>query len=320
METITLKLQSPKINNIDVENTVTGFILNYNGGNHIITVHHFLPIDKVYDQETNNELDIEINSSWNEGLILNTNNVNLSKYKIFSKVHNNIPKLNSRLSMKVDGNRIELEFIGYDMIPFNNIQLDVPILLIKARIISNLDKFAGYSGSPVFIKNKIIGIFTKIRSDSNIAYIIPIYIITKNLEKEDNSNIYTMNVKNIQKIGSWIVNKDNEVYHPTLKLNIPVATYFLIEGDLNFKSIIYFGKKKTSVDLVQTVTKKDQVSDSNANIVLRNDSEYKLNIRLLTFLKNIEFNSNILYDLVQTLMRQQKETWIKISDNKISFV
>lgn len=320
METITLKLQSPKINNIDVENTVTGFILNYNGGNHIITVHHFLPIDKVYDQETNNELDIEINSSWNEGLILNTNNVNLSKYKIFSKVHNNIPKLNSRLSMKVDGNRIELEFIGYDMIPFNNIQLDVPILLIKARIISNLDKFAGYSGSPVFIKNKIIGIFTKIRSDSNIAYIIPIYIITKNLEKEDNSNIYTMNVKNIQKIGSWIVNKDNEVYHPTLKLNIPVATYFLIEGDLNFKSIIYFGKKKTSVDLVQTVTKKDQVSDSNENIVLRNDSEYKLNIRLLTFLKNIEFNSNILYDLVQTLMRQQKETWIKISDNKISFV
>ena len=320
METITLKLQSQKINNIDVENTVTGFILNYNGGNHIITVHHFLPIDKVYDQETNNELDIEINSSWNEGLILNTNNVNLSKYKIFSKVHNNIPKLNSRLSMKVDGNRIELEFIGYDMIPFNNIQLDVPILLIKARIISNLDKFAGYSGSPVFIKNKIIGIFTKIRSDSNIAYIIPIYIITKNLEKEDNSNIYTMNVKNIQKIGSWIVNKANEVYHPTLKLNIPVATYFLIEGDLNFKSIIYFGKKKTSVDLVQTVTKKDQVSDSNANIVLRNDSEYKLNIRLLTFLKNIEFNSNILYDLVQTLMRQQKETWIKISDNKISFV
>jgi len=320
METITLKALSPKINNLDVENTITGFIFNYNGSNHIITVHHFLPIDKVYDQETNNELDIEINSSWNEGLILNTNNVNLSKYKIFSKVHNNIPKLNSRLSMKVDGNRIELEFIGYDMIPFNNIQLDVPILLIKARIISNLDKFAGYSGSPVFIKNKIIGIFTKIRSDSNIAYIIPIYIITKNLEKEDNSNIYTMNVKNIQKIGSWIVNKDNEVYHPTLKLNIPVATYFLIEGDLNFKSIIYFGKKKTSVDLVQTVTKKDQVSDSNANIVLRNDSEYKLNIRLLTFLKNIEFNSNILYDLVQTLMRQQKETWIKISDNKISFV
>lgn len=320
MDTITLKFYTTKINNIDVENTVTGFVLNYNGKNQIITIHHFLPINKVYERETNNELDIEINSSWNEGLILKTDNVDLSKYKIFSKVHNNIPKLNSRLSMKTDGNRIELEFIGYDMFPFNNIQLDVQMIFIKARIITNIDNFAGYCGSPVFIKNKIIGIFSKIRTDSNIAYIIPIYIITKNLEKEDNSNIYTMNVKNIQKIGSWIVNKDNEVYHPTLKLNIPIATYFLIEGDLNFKSIIYFGKKKTSIDLVQTVTKKDQVSDSDVNIVTRNVSEYKVNLRLLSFLKKANFDSNVLYDLVQTLMRQRKETWIEISDNKISFV
>jgi hypothetical protein len=320
MDTITIKFNTTKINNIDVENTVTGFVFNYNGKNQIVTVHHFLPIDKVYERETNNELDIEINSSWNEGLILKTDNVDLSKYKIFSKVHNNIPKLNSRLSMKTDGNRIEFEFIGYDMFPFNNIQLDVPILFIKARIITNIDNFAGYCGSPVFIKNKIIGIFSKIRTDSNIAYIIPIYVITKNLEKEDNSNIYTMNVKNIQKIGSWIVNKDNEVYHPTLKLNIPIATYFLIEGDLNFKSIIYFGKKKTSIDLLQTVTKKDLVSDSDVNIITRNVSEYKLNLRLLSFLKKANFDSNVLYDLVQTLMRQQKETWIKIFNNKISFV
>lgn len=320
MDTITIKFNTTKINNIDVENTVTGFVLNYNGKNQIVTVHHFLPIDKVYERETNNELDIEINSSWNEGLILKTDNVDLSKYKIFSKVHNNIPKLNSRLSMKTDGNRIEFEFIGYDMFPFNNIQLDVPILFIKARIITNIDNFAGYCGSPVFIKNKIIGIFSKIRTDSNIAYIIPIYIITKNLEKEDNSNIYTMNVKNIQKIGSWIVNKDNEVYHPTLKLNIPIATYFLIEGDLNFKSIIYFGKKKTSIDLLQTVTKKDLVSDSDVNIITRNVSEYKLNLRLLSFLKKANFDSNVLYDLVHVLIKQEKETWIKLSDNKISFV
>jgi len=324
MDTISLKFITTKINNIDVENDVTGFVLNYNGKNHIITIHHFLPINKVYECETNNELDIEINSSWNEGLILKTDNVNLSKYKIFSKVHNNIPKLNSRLSMRTNGNRIEFEFIGYEMFPFNNIQLDVPMIFIKTRIISDVNNFAGYCGSPVFINNKIIGIFSKKRTDSNIAFIIPIYIITKNLEKEDNSNIYTMNIKNIQKIGSWIVNKDNEVYHPTLKLNIPIATYFLIEGDLNFKSIIHFGKKKISIDLVQTVIKKDQIFDSNVNIVTRNITEYKLNLRLLSFLKNINFDSNILYDLIQTFMRQkketQKDTWIEISDNKILFV
>lgn len=320
METLTLKFQSNQFNKRDVENIVTGFILNYGGKNHIITIHHFLPIDKVYDTETNNELNIEINSSWNEGLILNTQNVDLLKYKIFSKVHNNIPKLNSRLSMKIDGNRIELETIGCDMVPFDNIQMDVPILLIKARIFSNIDKFAGLSGSPVFIKNKIVGIFTKTRTDANIAYIIPIYVITKNLEKEDNSNIYTMNVKNIRKIGSWIVNKDNEVYHPTLKLNIPIATYFLLEGDLNFKSILYFGKKTSSVDLVQCIAKKDLVSDCDINIITRNDSEYKLNVRLLSYLKNIEFDSKLLYDLVHLLIKQKKETWIKLSDNKISLI
>lgn len=320
METLTLKFQSNQFNKRDVENIVTGFILNHDGKNHIITIHHFLPIDKVYDTETNNELNIEINSSWNEGLILNTQNVDLLKYKIFSKVHNNIPKLNSRLSMKIDGNRIELETIGYDMVPFDNIQMDVPILLIKARIFSNIDKFAGVSGSPVFIKNKIVGIFTKARTDANIVYIIPIYVITKNLEKEDNSNIYTTNVKNIKKIGSWIVNKDNEVYHPTLKINIPVATYFLLEGDLNFKTILYFGKKASSVDLVQSVTKKDLLSDCDTNIITRNDSEYKLNIRLLSYLKNIEFDSKLLYDLVHVLIKQKKETWIKLSDNKISFI
>ena len=320
METLTLKFQSNQFNKRDVENIVTGFILNHDGKNHIITIHHFLPIDKVYDTETNNELNIEINSSWNEGLILNIQNVDLSKYKIFSKVHNNIPKLNSRLSMKIDGNRIELETIGYDMVPFDNIQIDVPILLIKARIFSNIDKFAGVSGSPFFIKNKIVGIFTKARTDANIVYIIPIYVITKNLEKEDNSNIYTTNVKNIKKIGSWIVNKDNEVYHPTLKINIPVATYFLLEGDLNFKTILYFGKKASSVDLVQSVTKKDLLSDCDTNIITRNDSEYKLNIRLLSYLKNIEFDSKLLYDLVHVLIKQKKETWIKLSDNKISFI
>jgi len=319
METISLKFITTKINNIDVENTVTGFVLNYNGKKHIITVHHFLPINKVYDCETNNELDIEINSSWNEGLILKTDNVNLLKYNIFSKVHNNSPKLNSRLFMKVDGIRIEFEFLGYDMFPFNNIQLDIPMIFIRAKIITNFNNLDGCCGSPVLIKNKVIGIFSKFKTDSNIAYIIPIYIITKNLEKEDNSNIYTMNIKNIQKIGSWIVN-NNKVYHPTLKLNIPIATYFLIEGDLNFKSLIHFGKKKTSIDLVQTVIKKDLISDSNVNIVTRNVSEYKLNLRLLEFLRNINFDSNVLFDLVQTFIRQKKETWIKISDNKISFV
>jgi hypothetical protein len=316
-QTLTLKILSQKFNGQNIKTTTYGFVLNYNGKNYIITVHHFLPIYKIFDFETNNELNIEINSSWNEGLILDTENVDLSKYKIFSKIHNSVPKLKSNLSMMINNDRIQLEIIGYDLIPFDNIQMDVPILIIKAKILSDFKNFAGYSGSPVFYENKIVGIYTKLKTDTNVAFIIPIYIIIKNLEKEDNSNIYTVNVKNIRKICTWNVNKDNHIYHPTLKFNIPVNTYFLVEGDINFKTIIHYGKKK--IDLIQSELKKDLALDSNSNLIIRNDSEYKLNIRLLSLLKYSNIDPKVLKNIIINLS-MKKENWLKITDNILSIL
>jgi hypothetical protein len=316
-QTLTLKILSQKFNGQNIKNTTYGFVLNYNGKNYIITIHHFLPIYKIFDFETNNELNIEINSSWNEGLILDTENVDLSKYKIFSKIHNSVPKLKSNLSMMINNDCIRLEIIGYDLIPFDNIQMDVPILIIKAKILSDFKNFAGYSGSPVFYENKIVGIYTKLKTDTNVAFIIPIYIIIKNLEKEDNSNIYTVNVKNIRKICTWNVNKDNHIYHPTLKFNIPVNTYFLVEGDINFKTIIHYGKKK--IDLIQSELKKDLALDSNSNLIIRNDSEYKLNIRLLSLLKYSTIDPKVLKNIIINLS-MKKENWLKITDNILSIL
>lgn len=311
METFTLTLKSKQFDQQEVENTVTGFILNYNGKNYVITIHHFRPIDEVYD-DLNNQLNIKINSSWNEGLILSTKNMDISKYTIFSKLHNNLPKLYSRLSMKMGEKFIELECDGYELIPFDNFQMDIPTLLIRTIILSDDVELAGFSGSPVFIKDKIIGIFCRVRADSNIAYIIPIYIITKNLDKEDNSNIYTVKVKHIKKIGPWIVNKDNEVYHPKLRYNIPISTYFLLEGDINFKVIIHYGKKTQSFDLIQTIVKKDLISDSINSIITRNNCEYKLNVRLLKHLKDIKIDIKPLI----MIMLNQKDTWIRLTDEK----
>lgn len=316
-QTLTLKILSQKFNGQNIKTTTYGFVLNYNGKNYIITIHHFLPIYKIFDFETNNELNIEINSSWNEGLILDTENVDLSKYKIFSKIHNSVPKLKSNLSMMINNDCIRLEIIGYDLIPFDNIQMDVPILIIKAKILSDFKNFAGYSGSPVFYENKIVGIYTKLKTDTNVAFIIPIYIIIKNLEKEDNSNIYTVNVKNIRKICTWNVNKDNYVYHPTLKFNIPVNTYFLVEGDINFKTIIHYGKKK--IDLIQSELKKDLALDSNSNLIIRNDSEYKLNIRLLSLLKYSTIDPKVLKNIIINLS-MKKENWLKMTDNILSIL
>jgi len=317
-DTLTLKITTQKLNGDQLENIFSGFILNYNNKNHVITIHHFLPISKVYDMDSNNELTININSSWSEALILETDNVEVSKYKIFSKIHNNIPKSDCSLFIKALGKRHELEIIGYDMIPFDNIQMDVTIPVIKTNILSNGVNFAGFSGSPVFIKNKIVGVFSKIRTDNNIAYIIPIYIILKNLDKLDNLNVYTTNVSDIKKIGSWVVNKDNEIYHPTLKFNIPINSYFLLEGDLNYKTIIFHGNTETNVDLLPSVIKKDLASDCDNNIIIRNDSEYKINTRLLAFLRTYNFDSNVLHSMVLALTKYRSNFWLKINDNKIS--
>lgn len=319
-ETLTLKIKTQKLNKDEIENIVTGFILNHNNKNHIITIHHFLPISTVYDVDSNNELPIKINSSWSEALILETDTVEISKYKIFSKVHNNIPKLECSLFIKAFGKRHELEIIGYDMIPFDNIQIDIPIPVIRTKILSGVENFAGFSGSPVFIKNKIVGVFSKIRTDNNIAYIIPIYIITKNLDKLDNSNIYTTNISEIKKIGSWVVNKDNEIYHPTLKFNIPISSYFLLEGDSNYKTIIFYGNEKPTVDLLPSIVKKDLASDCNNNIIIRNESEYKINTRLLSFLRTYEFDPSVLHSIVIALTKYKSNFWLKITDNKISII
>ncbi len=315
---MTLKIITQPLNSRMIENSVTGFILNHENSNHIISVHHFLPINAVLEYESETPLNIKINSSWSEALILETNNMDFSKYKIFSKVHNNIPKPDCPLFIKVAGKRLELQITGYEMLPFDNIQSDITIPIIKTRSLTPINNLAGLSGSPVFIKNKIVGVFSKIRPDDNTLYIIPIYIFIKNLEKNNNSRVFTTDIKNIKKIGSWVVNKDYEIYHPTLKFNIPINSYFLIEGDINFKTIIYYGDDKPRVDLIPAVVKKNLASDCDNNLLVRNDSEYKITTRLLSYLKTFEFDDETLYKLVMLLTKTTNEYWLKVEDNKFS--
>ncbi len=315
---MTLKIITQPLNSRMIENLVTGFILNHENSNYIISVHHFLPINAVLEYESETPLNIKINSSWSEALILETNNMDFSKYKIFSKVHNNIPKPDCPLFIKVAGKRLELQITGYEMLPFDNIQSDITIPIIKTRSLTPINNLAGLSGSPVFIKNKIVGVFSKIRPDDNTLYIIPIYIFIKNLEKNNNSRVFTTDIKNIKKIGSWVVNKDYEIYHPTMKFNIPINSYFLIEGDINFKTIIYYDDDKPRVDLIPAIVKKNLASDCDNNLLVRNNSEYKITTRLLSYLKTFEFDDETLYKLVMLLTKTTNEYWLKVEDNKFS--
>ncbi len=323
-ETVNLKINMQTFISSDLESKLNGFILNYNGVNYIVSVHHFLPIRSVYDLDTNNELPILINSCWSEILILDSTNIDISKYKITEKIQNKFPKIDEHIFIKTNHKRYDLKVVGYESIPFDNIQNNITIPQIKCSILYDIENVAGLSGSPVFIKNKIVGIFSKYRPDTKTIYVIPIYVVIKNIEKNDNNHIYSIQTENIKKINSYNV-KDNEIYHPTLKINININTYFLLEGDTNNKVIIHYENKeknKIEIEEIESSIKENLISPCDLNIVSRKDNlEFKINTRLLSLLHRYNSDNKIALKLLFILTKNKSsENWIELLNGCIKII
>jgi hypothetical protein len=182
--------------------------------------------------------------------------------------------------------------------------------------------FAGLSGSPVYINEKVIGILSKINLVDNIIYIIPIYLAIKTLEKYDNDNVYWMNIKNIKKINAFNV-KDNEIYHPTLKINIPLNTYFLLEGDNKQKIPIQYetmmtDKKQLDIGYIETTISNLINSPTDSRLMTRSCGtyqEYKVNTRLLSLLHKFCPNKKLITQLlfaIKSNTDHEKCLWIKM--------
>jgi hypothetical protein len=186
-----IKLKTQTFLNKNLEQKLYSFILNYKKINYIISLHHNLPIDKVYN-DLNIELNIKVNSCWSEVLILQTDNVDIEKYHINSKIQNKIPKINQVMYIKTNDQRYETIMIDHVFIPFDNINNELTIPYLRTRLYEKIENLSGLSGSPVYIEDSLIGVFSKFDIEESIAYIIPIYIIIKNITKKDNINIYTL--------------------------------------------------------------------------------------------------------------------------------
>lgn len=324
-EIVNLKLNMQTFISNDLETKLNGFILNYNGENYIISVHHFLPVKSVYDLDTNNELTIRVNSCWSEILLLDTSHIDISKYKITDKIQNKLPKPDEYIYIKTNNQRYELKVLDYESIPFDNIQNNITIPQIKCSVMSDIiENIAGLSGSPVFIKNKIVGVLSKYRPDSKTIYVIPIYVIIKNIEKHDNQNIYCIDIENIKKINSYNV-KDNEIYHPTLKINVNINTYFLMEGDIDNKVLIHYENKEISKNIIEefkSSIKENLISSCDMNIVSRKDnSEFKINTRLLSLLHRFNADNKIALKLLFLLNKNKSSNiWIGIVNGCIKIL
>jgi hypothetical protein len=311
---LTLNVECQEYLSKNIKQKMSGFVININGNNQIVTLHHFLPIQKVIETETNQELSILINSSWSEFLVLDFKNISLDKYSIFKDVHNKLPKPNDELIMEIASpggadKRCALKVCGYDFIPYDNLNTSITLPYIRASVISNVSEFAGLSGSPVFINNKLVGVFSKAYSNNQTVLIIPIYVLIRNLEKKDNYHIYKYS-SIPKKINTYHVKENMEIYHPTLKIVVPFSSYLLLEGDLDCGSIIqnYIGEityEKMIVD-----TKLGNMID--CDLIKSNQYTYLITPRLLSLLKRI-FSRPVLQhisSLIESSDRKDGEIWL----------
>jgi len=289
------------------------FFFKYKKIIYIITLHHNLPINNI--KLNDNDLDIHINSQWSEVLILNINkNINLLNYNIYNKFYIRLPKINDVTYINYNNRKISLQVINIIFLPFNDISnFLLPYILLKGH--TNIDnKSIGY---PIFIKNKIIGIISKYDTENDLLYVLPIYIVIKNLLKKDNSNIYNISSKHIKitKINYYNVS-DNFIFNRNLNIKIPLSTYFLLEGD-NKKKVIfhYFYKKiykKTKKIIIHNNLNFYEIKklkiDNDDNIIIHGN-KCKINHRLLALLRLYNLNS-YLNKIFEELNNNNNSNWI----------
>jgi len=317
---ITQEFES-KLLNVNVK----GFVLNYENRNYIITLHHNIPIHNI--NIVDNEsiiLSIKINSRWNESLIIDYSD-HINNYKINNMIQKSLPKKNDVLYLVISNKRYTMTTVGVTFISFDNSPNGIMIPYIVANM-DNTQPVAGLSGSPIYINNgktAVVGVFSKFDSTTNIAYILPIYIITKTLEKTDNNNIYYSEIPNIKKINTYNVNKMNEIYHPTLKIYIPLTSYFLLEGDINSNHTISY-INDCNIDTIETKLSQASLLLTNECDIIQNDSYYKINIRMLVLLKKISIDVNIIKLIWMKILTNDtdKKLWFKIVNKvfKLKFI
>ena len=293
---------------------LNSFILSYKSKKFIVTLHHNMPINTVSDEE-GNILDIHINSQWSEVLLLKSHTINCTDYKIFNEIQNKLPKKGDVMTLLAD---MRYDMIAKDiiMIPFDNLSTDFLLPYITAEFTEPAAQFAGFSGSPVLINNKVVGIFSKYNIVTKTVYIVPIYIVIKNLDKTNNNSIFYYNTLNIKKINIFNV-KNQEIYHPTFKINININSYFLIEGDDNI--YINVTDNMNTESKIMITPYEDLIAD-NSNEIINVNTSYKITSRFLTLINRFNIDKSIIKLIFTKLNKKEQRTqlWFNMNEGQLT--
>lgn len=317
--TINLLLKCKKIMTVEYQENLTGFLLHYNNSIYLLSVHHHLPIQDVYEKQTESPCNILVNSCWSEALIMDSHNIDTSQFTVFKKIQNSIKSFgDSEVYALIDGERsgIILSGITYEPFDYLNFSPETPYIIGKLKFPKA--SLAGNSGSPVFIREGnediLIGVLSKHDLSTHSIQIIPIYVFIKSFEKRNNSTIYgIIDSTNATKIGAYNITEDVElgktIYHPTLKVSIPLSTFFLLEGDENSTFVINYNicKKGKNVNIINNVNtisiNHNLIVSHEESLLISDQGRFKINLRLLSLFKRI-----ISPDM-------QKKIFVKIQNN-----
>ena len=317
-ETIALELCTQEFQQKQLKIRLNGFVMNYNNNNFIITLHHNLPIQEFIIPSKQIKPTIKYNPLWNECILLETDDIkcNLEEYKTHSIIQNKLPKINEIMYIVTDTKKYKMNTLGVDFIPFDMSISSPTIPYIKATFVNEMmEDFSGLSGSPVYIDNKLVGIFAKYNDIKESAYIIPIYIIIKTIEKHDNSHVYESRQVNIKKINNYNV-KDNMIYHPTLKQYIPLSSYFLVEGDVDTKYTIHYMDSEL-ITIETNVYPINMVLSNAMNIITNDELQYKITSRLIILMKRMIDIEIIKVIWSKIISNPTKSVWISIKDSRL---
>jgi hypothetical protein len=271
--TISLEIITEAFYRKQIKMHLKGFNFTFNKKTYLITVHHNLPIKTVKSNDI--ELNIHINSGWNEILILEPST------NLLCKNNNYVHILNKTdiIYITKDDYKIMFSNISYEFIEFDNLYSSPRVPYITADIINlGLEyNLSGLSGSPVYKDNKIVGIFSRYNIIKNKIYIIPIYLVIKTLSKEYN-NILNIPNKILKKINYYNV-KNGYIFYKPFNIRIPLDTYYLLENNNSQKCILNDGETIDYNNTFDIIINKPQLE--------KHDDKYKLSYRLFSLLNKL---------------------------------
>jgi len=307
------------INNTKTKGTSLGFIFK----NYLISVHHFKPIlNTIIDSTDKCILEPAKTILWNELQIFKCPKQSyIENIKHIKSYRTRFLEKGTNISMTINKRKENFACCGYNILYHTHIQKSIYLKVLLSENTSDIEKFIGLSGSPVFESEHLIGIFTKIEnSDKLYGYILPVIYLIRSLEKVDNENLYYLNIDSYdnKKIGKYELQNNESgmnIYYQPINYKIPFEIYSTLEGDVD-KQIITKNLKTSSIKKCEYI--KYSNFDISINLIKKDDT-LKLNTGLLMYLVSNGKDSElkILISKYEANNISLNDIWIKYTKSTI---